>query len=188
VAVFSRTTQTNSQTKIAFVGYPAVGKTSIINLLLGKAPQLEYRPTIGLDFGTKMIKSTLGEHELNLWDFGGQKNFWPAWNSYLLGTQLCIVVTDSTPQGVLKTKMIVDWLNTRDGNGGEHNNTKDDNDVDEMKIIVIANKQDLGGVMNPERVENVLHVTTYPMVAIEPQYREELLELITNEIKGLIEE
>jgi small GTP-binding protein len=176
VAVFSRTTQTSSQIKIAFVGYPAVGKTSIINLLLEKAPQLEYRPTIGLDFGQRLIKSTLGEHELNLWDFGGQRNFWPAWNSYLLGTKLCVVVTDSTPQSVLKTRMIIDWLNTREDNGG-----------DEMKIITIANKQDLGGVMNPERVENVLHVTTYPMVAIDPQYREKLLELITKEIKSLVE-
>jgi len=172
VAVFMRTTQI----KVAFVGYPAVGKTSIIKLLLGKAPQLEYRPTIGLDFGQKLIKSTLGEHELALWDFGGQKNFWPQWNAYLLGTKLCVVVTDSTPMGVLKTRMIIDWLNTRENNGG-----------DKMGIIAIANKQDLPGVMKPERVENVIQVTTYPMVAIDHQYREKVLEILSNEIKHLIE-
>lgn len=176
MAIVSLTTQNASQTKVAFVGYPEVGKTSLIQLLLGKAPKLEYRPTIGLDFGTKMIKSTLGEHELNLWDFGGQRNFWPQWNSYLLGTKLCVVVTDSTPVGVLKTRMIIDWLNTREDNGG-----------DRMRIIAIANKQDLGGTMTPKRVEDVLHVATYPMVAIDPQHREKLLELIRKEIKRLIE-
>ncbi len=179
MAVFSRNTQTSSQTnshiKIAFVGYPAVGKTSIINLLLGKAPQLEYKPTIGLDFGQRFIKSTLGEHELNLWDFGGQSNFWPKWNFYLLATKLCIVVTDSSPTGVLKTRMIIDWLKKREDNGG-----------DEMSIIAIANKQDLPGAMKAKRVEDVLHVPTYPMVAIDTQYREELLELIINEFKRLI--
>ncbi|MFX1520282.1 MAG: ADP-ribosylation factor-like protein [Promethearchaeota archaeon] len=188
MAIFSRTTQTSSHVKIAFVGYAAVGKTSLINLLLEKAPQLEYKPTIGLDFGQRLIKSILGEHELSLWDFGGQRNFWPAWNSYLLGTKLCVVVTDSTPTGVLRTRMIIDWLNTRDGNGGEDNNTKEDNGGDDMKIIAIANKQDLEEAMNPERVENVLHVTTYPMVAIDPQYREKLLQLISTEIKSMIEE
>ncbi len=84
-------------------------------------------------------------------------------------------MTDSSPTGVLKTRMIIDWLKKREDNGG-----------DEMSIIAIANKQDLPGAMKAKRVEDVLHVPTYPMVAIDTQYREELLELIINEFKRLI--
>lgn len=177
MSIFSQITQTPSQIKVAFIGYPKVGKTSLINLLLGKAPQLEYRPTIGLNFGQKMIKSMLGEHELNLWDFGGQKNFWPMYNSYLLNTKLCIVVTDSTPTGVLKTSMIIDWLNKRDDNGG-----------DKMRIIALANKQDLPGVMTAERVANVLRVTTYPVVAIDPMHRENVIDILKANIEQVVKE
>ena len=177
MSVFSQITQTTSQIKVAFIGYPKVGKTSMINLLLGKAPQLEYRPTIGLNFGQKMIKSMLGEHELNLWDFGGQKNFWPMYNSYLLNTKLCVVVTNSTAKGVLQTKMIIDWLNKRDENGG-----------DNMRIIAMANKQDLPGAMAAERVENVLRVTTYPVIAIDPFYRENVIEILKTNIEQIVKE
>jgi small GTP-binding protein len=176
VSVFSQITQTTSQIKVAFIGYPKVGKTSMINLLLGKAPQLEYRPTIGLNFGQKMIKSMLGEHELNLWDFGGQKNFWPMYNSYLLNTKLCVVVTNSTPKGVLQTKMIIDWLNKRE------------NGVDKMRIIAMANKQDLPGVMAAERVENVLRCPTYPVIAIDPLYRENVIEILKTNIEQIVKE
>jgi signal recognition particle receptor subunit beta len=125
-----------------------------------------------------MIKSMLGEHELNLWDFGGQKNFWPMYNSYLLNTKLCIAVTDSTPTGVLKTRMIIDWLKKRD----------DDNGGDTMRIIALANKQDLPGVMTAERVANVLRIATYPVVAIDPQHRENVIEILKTHIEQIVKE
>ena len=148
----------------------------MINLLLGKAPQLEYRPTIGLNFGHKMIKSMLGEHELNLWDFGGQKAYIKMYlKDYLKGSDLVFVVTDSTPINILTSRELIDFaLQNVDEN---------------CPIIAIANKQDLcehDGRMNSDRVEGVLHIKTYGLTAINPLERAKLIKIIEKELNQVL--
>jgi hypothetical protein len=50
------------------------------------------------------------------------------------------------------------------------------------RIIAIANKQDMDGHMSAERVENILQVPTYPMVAIEEKNKENFHILIIEEL------
>ncbi len=45
-------------------------------------------------------------------------------------------------------------------------------------MIAIANKQDIKGAMEPGRVENVLQVPTFGMVATEGANRDQMIELI----------
>jgi len=47
------------------------------------------------------------------------------------------------------------------------------------EIVCLANKQDLTGHMTPDRVEDLLKIKTYPMVAIDPNNKELLIELIS---------
>ncbi len=155
--------------KVSFLGYPSVGKSTLIKLLSGQVPPLDYKPTIGLDFGSLQF----GEHEVKLWDIGGQSAFQPFWNQYLNGSYLVFVVTDSTPQNVLQTKQLVEWLNR------EHKG---------VRVIALANKQDIDGHFSAERVENVLHVPTYGITAIEPRERDKLYYILVKELLKATEE
>jgi small GTP-binding protein len=150
--------------KVSFLGAPAVGKSTLIKLLSGQVPiPLDYKPTIGLDFGTVQF----GEHEVKLWDIGGQAAFQPFWNQYLNGSYLIFVVTDSTPQNVLQTKQLIEWVNSTQKNA---------------RVIAIANKQDIAGHFDAKRVENVLQVPTYGLTAIDPQQKEKLCYILVKEL------
>ncbi|MFX0137974.1 MAG: hypothetical protein ACFFDN_30310, partial [Candidatus Hodarchaeota archaeon] len=73
---------------------------------------------------------------------------------------------DSTPKNVLQTKQMVDML-------ARKQNTR---------IIAIANKQDMDGHMSAKRVENLLQVPTYPMVAIEEKNKDNFHMIIIDEL------
>ncbi|MFX1294429.1 MAG: ADP-ribosylation factor-like protein [Promethearchaeota archaeon] len=150
--------------KVSFLGYPSVGKSTLIKLLSGQVPPLEYKPTIGIDFGSLKF----GEHEVKLWDIGGQDAFRPFWDQYLNGSYLVFVVTDSTPQNVLQTKQLIDWVNRIQKN---------------IHIVALANKQDIeNGHFSAERIENVLHIPTYGITAIEPREKEKLYYILVKEL------
>ncbi|MHA1696079.1 MAG: ADP-ribosylation factor-like protein [Candidatus Helarchaeota archaeon] len=148
--------------KTTFIGYPTVGKTTLIALLKGKVPDLNYEPTMLIDFETIQMK----EHEIKIWDIGGQASFEPYWDQFVENSVLNVVVTDSTPQNVLKTKMIIEKLNKVKGS----------------RTIAIANKQDIDGRLNSNRIENILRVPTYPMVGIDPNNREKLYYILIREL------
>lgn len=153
----------NIAAKIAFIGYPRVGKSTLLKMATGFKPPLEYKPTIGLDIGKmNLCNSVKGV----LWDIGGQKNFKPLWDSFLEGADLIVTVTDSTPTNVLQTKQILDMVVRK------HN----------TRIIAIANKQDQDGRMDAKRVEDVLQVPTYPMVAIEEKNQDNFKMFIIEEL------
>ncbi len=149
--------------KVAFLGYPSVGKSTLIKLLSGKVPPLDYKPTIGLDFASLQF----GEHEVKLWDIGGQAAFQPFWDQFLNGSFLVFVVTDSSPQNVLQTKQLVDWVNHT------HQNAR---------VVAIANKQDIDGHFSAKRVENVLQVPTYGLTAIDTHQKEKLYYILIKEL------
>ncbi len=137
--------------KIAFIGLPTVGKTSIITLLSENKTITEYSPTIGINFGFV----TLGECEVSLFDIAGQDRFRFLWNGFMRGAKVVFVVTDSTPKNVLNTRKIIDEFCSKP------------NSI----VLAIANKQDLPGAMKPSQVEDLLNVKTYGMVAINPRKR-----------------
>lgn len=154
--------------KVSFLGAPSVGKSTLIKLLSGEVPPLDYKPTIGLDFGNLQF----GEHEVKLWDIGGQAAFQPFWNQYLNGSYLVFVVTDSTPQNVLQTKQLVEWVNRTQKNA---------------RVVAIANKQDMDGHFSAKRVENVLHVPTYGITAINPRQKEKMYYILIKELLNATE-
>lgn len=153
-------------TKISFVGAPAVGKTTIVKILQGKVIDGRYLPTQGFDLGRILVEN----HAIRLFDFGGQKAYITEYlQQYVLGSELVFVVTDSTPQNVLASKELISFIQ---GIVGE-----------DIAIAAIANKQDLSGHMDPNRVERVLQVPTYALVATSEDAREELVGIIQKELQ-----
>ena len=151
--------------KTALMGYPGVGKSTIIKMLCGKSEselRQSYEPTIGIDFGT--IDLFDNQLKVSLWDLGGQSHFRKLWDSFLPGTGLICAVTDSTPENVEQTKEII----------AKYKNYND------AKVIVIANKQDLPNSMPVKDIEKELGVKTIGMVAVDSGKKRTLYNELQN--------
>ena len=158
--------------KVTFIGSPAVGKTTMLRLLSKDMIDKFYFPTHGFDL--KTIK--LDDYHIRIWDFGGQHSYFKTYSrDYLLGSDVIFAVTDSTPRNVLNTRELINYAT--------HFVDKD------CPVVAIANKQDLkknDGRMTPKRVEDVLHVKTYGLTAINPNERITLMEIIRKELNQIV--
>ena len=161
----------NKIVKITFIGSPAVGKTTMLKLLIKDPINRFYIPTHGLDLRT--VK--LDDYYLRVWDLAGQSGYLRTYSSdFLLGSDIIFVVTDSTPRNVLNSRDLINYACHFVGK--------------ECPIICIANKQDLvksDSRMNAKRVEDLLHVKTYGLTAINPSERMNLMSIIKNELEKI---
>ncbi|MFX0188347.1 MAG: ADP-ribosylation factor-like protein [Candidatus Hodarchaeota archaeon] len=161
----------NDLIKISIIGHPAVGKTTILKLLNEERIDRLYFPTQGFDL--KKVK--YGNFNLKVWDFGGQKAYLSYLKEYLIGSDLVVIVTDSTPLNVLNSRQLIDFSN--------------DIVDDDCPIIAIANKQDLckiDGRMDQNRVEDVLQVKTYGLTAINRSERVKFMNIIKKELNQVL--
>ena len=161
----------NDLIKISIIGHPAVGKTTILKLLCEDTIDRLYFPTQGFDLKTVKYNN----FNLKVWDFGGQKAYLSYLKEYLVGSDLVVIVTDSTPLNVLNSRQLIDFSN--------------DIVDDDCPIITIANKQDLckiDGRMDQTRVEDVLQVKTYGLTAIDPSERVKFMNIIKKELNQVL--
>ncbi|TFF97925.1 MAG: hypothetical protein EU529_16565 [Promethearchaeota archaeon] len=159
----------NDLVKISIIGHPATGKTTILKLLSDSIEKRDrlYIPTQGFDLRTVKFDQFM----LRVWDFGGQKSYLNYLDEYLVGSDLVLIVTDSSPRNVLNSRRFIEFTS---------------NIVDtDCPIIAIANKQDLcknHGRMEAKRVEDILKVKTYGLTAIESSERKKLIDIIKKEL------
>lgn len=153
--------------KVSLIGFGGVGKTTILKLLQGDELPLKHNPTIAVSI--KPFKEiNLSGFKLVIWDFAGQERFESLWKMLIKDTDLIVVVVDSTMINLLKTRRRIMKLI-------ENENPK-------SRVIVIANKQDLPGAIPPKSIERILNVPSYGFVAIDPSYRREIFNIISQEI------
>jgi small GTP-binding protein len=157
--------------KVALMGSGYAGKSTLIKLLTDRTAKLEanYKPTPGMDCGTITLDDTT---KVSLVEMGGQTHFEFMWPDLLRGSKLVVVVTESTPKAVLKTRQLL------------HKYQEQLRNVD---IIAVANKQDVPGSMKPESVQDLLGIPTFGMVAIDPKQRLHGFRLIVNGLKDLVQ-
>lgn len=153
----------SSKSKICLIGEAGVGKTSLLSLLQGRELDMERKPTVGLE----IENSHLNGSKCAIWDLGGQDRFKLMWQDFLRGAGLTVLITDSTEEGVQKTKDICDRFSSHIAS----------------KVIAIANKQDLPGALSAIEVGNKLGgIPTYGMSAINPEFRKRMKEILEYEL------
>jgi len=155
--------------KVALMGSGYAGKSTLIKLLTDKTEKLKtnYQPTAGMDCGTITLDETT---KISLVEMGGQSHFEFLWADLMRGSRMVVVVTESNPKAVLKTRQLLQKYK-------QHLNG--------VQVIAIANKQDIAGSMKPESVQDLLGVPTYGMVAIDPKQRLHGYKLIISGLKDM---
>ncbi|MHA1771456.1 MAG: ADP-ribosylation factor-like protein [Candidatus Thorarchaeota archaeon] len=157
--------------KVALMGAGYAGKSTLIRLLTDDVTKLDskYNPTAGMDCGTITLDNTT---KISLIEMGGQTHFEFMWPDLMRGSQMVVVVTESTPKAVLKTRQLLE---------------KYKEFLVGKQVIAIANKQDVSGSMKPASVQDLLGVPTYGMVAIDPKQRLHGYRLIVNGLRDMIQ-
>lgn len=151
--------------KVAILGFAGVGKTTTLHLLRGETLPLVHTPTIGVSI--KKLPEEVENANIVLWDLAGQSRFSILWAKMIANAQVVVIVTDSTLENVLRSKKLVSLVKE---------------EVPDAKIIGIANKQDLHTALTPERVGQILGLTTFELVAIDISYRDRLIQIIRRAI------
>ncbi len=157
--------------KVSLLGYGGVGKTTMVTLLNGGEPPQSYIPTIGIDI-QKVEGARIGTYELIVWDFAGQERFRKLWKMLFSRSRIVFLVTDSTLENVLQSKDIINFLHQQGVTG---------------EIVVIANKQDLSGALQPHLVQRLLGVRAYGLTAIDPNDRQKALDIIRKSLERTVD-
>ncbi len=148
--------------KIALIGPYGSGKTTIANLL-----KLNLEPKIFMNFA-KSYKISIENLYFDLWDFQLEDNFSPLWNKFLSGSDLILLVFDSTNH---KTKTLTHFINLQK------------TDAKFSKLIIFANKQDLSEAIEAKQIEKEFNFPVFGISLKDFEIKNKLIKIISNELK-----
>ena len=150
--------------KIALIGFSGVGKTTITKLIRAEDIPMKHIPTITGDVAAIKV----GDLPMYCWDFAGQEQFSFIWSRFVKGSDAIILVVDSTKQNLRESKFFVDLIKK---------------EAPKTRVAIVANKQDLPGALSPEEIANTLGYRTYPLIAIDPEQRSVMLNIIAEVVE-----
>ena len=116
--------------KIVLIGDSGVGKTNILSRYLTNEFSLTTQATVGVEFGSKIIKKGEKLIKLQIWDTAGQERYKSITSAYYKGAKGAFVVYDITRAKTFKN--IDRWILELKANGNE-----------DILIVLIGNKLDL---------------------------------------------
>ncbi len=151
----------NLKTKISMVGFSGVGKTTSTNLICASEIPSVHIPTITGKISTVKI----GKLYFHLWDFAGQEQFSYLWNDFIKGSDAVLIITDSSLENVEKSRFFIELV--KDHAPYAH-------------VAVIGNKQDLPNALSVDKIERILGLKTYSMIAIDPNNRDKMIQIIAD--------
>ena len=116
--------------KVVLIGDSGVGKTNILSRYVRDEFSIETKSTVGVEFGSKIVKSNSINIKVQIWDTAGQERYKSITNAYYKGAKGAFVVYDISKKETFDN--INKWIEELKNNG--------DSDV---CILLIGNKCDL---------------------------------------------
>ena len=164
--------QTNRQ-KIIFCGDAGVGKTSIINSIMGQKFSEEYEPSIGVDFFSKTVRYNGRLIKLQIWDSAGQEKFRSLIPNYIRGSAIIFLIFDISKK--ITYEHLNEWLNfiTNIENGS--------------LIIIVGNKIDLKDTreVNSEEAEKYCKDKKYDYFEVSAKDGTNIDNMLYTSLAGL---
>jgi Ras-related protein Rab-6A len=158
--------------KIIFIGDVSVGKTSIINVLMGQKFNNEYEASIGVDFFSKTIKYKGKTIKLQIWDSAGQEKFRSLIPNYIRGSSLVFIVYDITNRKSFEN--LQSWIDFV-------------NNIENSNIVILANKIDLENQRQVQTEEGQKFCTekNYDFFEVSAKEVNNLNNMLFNSVAGL---
>ena len=130
--------------RIIIVGLDGAGKTSILyRLKFGE--QVRTIPTIGFNVETLNYKGL----NFTVWDVGGQDKIRVLWKHYYQNTDGIIFVVDSNDHDRIEDA------------AEELKKMLAEEELEKCPVLIVANKQDLEGHLDPEIIEDMMGMKQY---------------------------
>lgn len=85
-------------TKVVLIGDASVGKSNILSRYIKNEFSLDIKPTLGVEFGAKILSSNGKRIRLQIWDTAGQEKYKSITNSYYVNSKGVLAVFDLTMQ------------------------------------------------------------------------------------------
>jgi len=156
--------------KLTILGQWGVGKTSIVNMLVGKEFPSMYIPTIGSNIAKKEYKFKDNYIRLNIWDIGGQRSFNPLNPVFFSNLDSALLLFDlNNPKESLQ-----EIKDTYLKNLSKHS--------PECIIYLIGNKSDLVKPEDSEILLNIIRnyqIQEFPIVFVSAKTQDNITELFT---------
>ncbi|KAM3146598.1 hypothetical protein pb186bvf_001128 [Paramecium bursaria] len=123
--------QNSTKFKVVFLGDENVGKTAIIESFIYDTIPNQYKPTIGIDFASKIIYLDGQNVRLQIWDTAGQERFKSLIPTYVKDSKAAVLCYNV--ENLQSFENIKKWLSiVREEQGYD------------VQIILVANKIDVG--------------------------------------------
>ena len=161
--------------KIILVGDASVGKSNILTQFTKNEFSKSSNPTLGVEFGTKILNSNNKKIRLQIWDTAGQEKYKSITNSYYVNSKGAIVVYDITYK--LSFEHVTKWINEIKDIAGK-----------DINILLVGNKSDLGEVKRQVSFEeasllaNNSNIDFIETSALENKNIKEAFQILTDHV------
>ena len=116
--------------KLILIGDSGVGKTNILSKYVNNEFSFATQSTVGVEFGSKIIKKGEKTIKLQIWDTAGQERYKSITSAYYKGSKGALIVYDITRKATFEN--VDKWIDELKEKGS-----------DNILIMLIGNKSDL---------------------------------------------
>ena len=116
--------------KYIIIGDASVGKSCLMQSFLSQSVRSKHEPTVGVEFGAKVIEVNGERVKLQIWDTAGSEQYRSITRSYYRAAAAAILVYDVTRRQSFAH--LAEWLDEARINGNPN-----------ISVIVVGNKIDL---------------------------------------------